>query len=161
MHACCLKVLIISLWKQDEQTRIPFTLGCFLSSLVEIGPLVLEKGFLNVAITLLSPLGKGCDPLFLQTWIPFIQGGFVLSLVEIGPLVLQMKIFFNLSMYFHYFVITSSWKKAGPFIWTNLIHFQPRINSAKFDWNWPSGSGEKDFYNMNVFFQFRYYLPFI
>ena len=30
-----------------EQTCIPYTLGCFLSSLVEIGPVVLENMFFN------------------------------------------------------------------------------------------------------------------
>ena len=41
-------------------------------SLVEIGPLVLEKIFkfcqCSFAISLLSPLEKGCSPSFVQTW---------------------------------------------------------------------------------------------
>ena len=43
-------------------------------------------------------------------------------------------------MYFRiiYFVIISPWKRAGHFIWKNL---NP-MRCAKFDWNWPSGSGE-------------------
>ena len=28
-------------------------------------------------------------------------------------------------MYFHYFVIISPWKRAGPFIWTNLNPLNP------------------------------------
>ena len=48
------------------------------------------------------------------------------------------------SMYFHYFVIISLWKGAGPFIQTNLNPFYPRMLCAKFGWNWPSGSGEED-----------------
>ena len=47
-------------------------------------------------------------------------------------------------MYFHYFVIISPWKRAGPFIWINLNPLHPRMLCAKFDWNWPSGSGEED-----------------
>ena len=47
-------------------------------------------------------------------------------------------------MYFHYFVITSPWKRAGPFIWTNLNPLHPRMLCAKFGWNWLSGSGEED-----------------
>ena len=39
--------VIISPWKKAgpsfEQTWIPFTQGCFVPSLVEIGPVVLEK----------------------------------------------------------------------------------------------------------------------
>ena len=47
-------------------------------------------------------------------------------------------------MYFHDFVIISPWKRAGPFIRTNLNPLYPRMFCAKFDWNWPSGSGEED-----------------
>ena len=47
-------------------------------------------------------------------------------------------------MYFRYFVIISPWKRAGPFIWTNLNPLDPRMLCAKFGWNWPSGSGEED-----------------
>ena len=47
-------------------------------------------------------------------------------------------------MYFCYFVIISSWKREGLFIWTNLNPLHPRMLCAKFDWNWPSGSGEED-----------------
>ena len=49
-----------------------------------------------------------------------------------------------LSKYFHHFVIISLWKKAGPFIWTNLNRRYPRMLCARFDWTWPSGSGEED-----------------
>ena len=47
-------------------------------------------------------------------------------------------------MYFRYFVIISAWKRAGPFIWTNLNPIYPRMLCAKFGWNWPSGSGKED-----------------
>ena len=46
-------------------------------------------------------------------------------------------------MYFRYFVIISPWKRAGPFIWTNLHPHHPRMLCAKFGWNWPSGSWEE------------------
>ena len=52
--------------------------------------------------------------------------------------------FLILSMYFRFFVIISPWKKAGPFIWTNLNPLYPKMLCAKFGWNWPSGSGEED-----------------
>ena len=48
------------------------------------------------------------------------------------------------SMYFHYFIIMSPWKRVGPFIWTNLNPLHPRMLCAKFGWNSPSGSGEED-----------------
>ena len=77
-------------------TWIPFTQGCFVPSLVEIGPVVLEKKIFKFCqciftISSLSPLGKGRGPSFEQIWIPFTQGCFVPSLVEIGPVVLEKK----------------------------------------------------------------------
>ena len=45
------------------------------------------------------------------------------------------------------------------FIWTNLNPLYLRMLCAKFGWNWPSGSGEKDFFNsVNVFSLFGNYL---
>ena len=67
------------------------------------------------------------------------------SLVEIGPVVLEKKIFSVLSMYFCYFVIISPWNRVGLFIWTNLNPLHPRMLSAKFGWNWSSGSWEEGF----------------
>ena len=63
-------------------------------------------------------------------------------------------------MYFHYFVIISPWKMAGPFIWTNLNPLLPRMLCAKFGWYWLSGSGKEVFLNfVYVFSLFRNYLP--
>ena len=63
---------------------------------------------------------------------------------EIGPVVLEKKIFRFRQCFFHYFVIISPWKRAGPYFWTTLNPLYPRMLCAKFGWNWPSGSGEKD-----------------
>ena len=77
------------------------------------------------------------------------------SLVEIGSVVLEKKIF-----KFHYFVIISPWKRAGPFIWTNLNPLHPRMLCAKFGGNWPSGSGEVDFFKFRQFiFAIHNYFP--
>ena len=78
------------------------------------------------------------------TWIPFTQGFFVPSSVEIGPVVLE-KISKFCQCIFRYFVMISPWKRAGPFVWKNLNTLYPTILFAKFNWNWPSGSGEADF----------------
>ena len=51
--------------------------------------------------------------------------------------------FYKLLIYFYYFPIISPLGRAWSFIWTNLNPFYPGILSAKFGWNWPSGSGEK------------------
>ena len=56
-----------------DQTYIPFTQGCFVPSLVEIGPEVLEKICVNVFLLLsyYLPLRKGCRPSFEQICILF------------------------------------------------------------------------------------------
>ena len=65
------------------------------------------------------------------------------------------------SMYFRFFVIISPWKRVGPFIGRHLNPLHPIMLCAKFNWNWPSGSGEKRILNfVNVFLLFRNYLPF-
>ena len=60
-------------------------------------------------------------------------------------------------MFFRYFVIISSWKRVRAFIWINLNSLQPRMLSAKFDWNWPSGSWEEDFFLISSMY-FRYFV---
>ena len=57
-------------------------------------------------------------------------------------------------MYFHYFIIISPRKRAGPFIWTNLNPLHPRMLCAKFGWNWLSGSGEEDFLIMSMYLHY-------
>ena len=80
-----------------EQNWILFTQRCFVPSLVEISPLVLEKKQFKFRqcifpILLSSPLGKGRGPSFEQTRILFTRECLVPSLVEISPMVLE-KIF--------------------------------------------------------------------
>ena len=66
-------------------------------SLVEIGPVVLEKRiFLNFVNAFLLfrnnlPLEKGGALNLKKTWIPFTKGCFVPSLVEIDPVVMEKK----------------------------------------------------------------------
>ena len=89
---------------ESEQTWIPFTMWCFVLSLVEICRVILEKIFLFfIFVSVFSlfryylPLEKGGPP-FEQILILFtqecfmkslrfslIQGSFVPYLVEIGP----------------------------------------------------------------------------
>ena len=57
-------------------------------------------------------------------------------------------------MYFCYFVINSPWKKAGPFIWTNLNRFHPWMHCATFGCNWLSGSGEENFLILSIYFRY-------
>ena len=140
----------------------PYHPRMLVPRLVEIGSVVLEKRIFNFVIVFsifrnYLPLEKG-GARHLNKLEPFTQGCFVPSLVEIGPVVLEKTLI--LSMYFRYFVIISPWKRAGPFIWTNLNPLHPRMLCAKFGWNWPSGSGEEDFLISSMYFSlFRYYLP--
>ena len=74
----------------------PFTQGHFMPSLVEIGPVVLEKKIFKrcqfiFSISQLSHLWERSGHSFEQTWIPFTQEYFVPSMVEIGPVVLEKK----------------------------------------------------------------------
>ena len=49
------------------------------------------------------------------------------------------------NVYFHYFIIISPLKRAGPLIWTNLNPLHPRMLCVKFGWNGPSCSELEDF----------------
>jgi hypothetical protein len=46
-------------------------------------------------------------------------------------------------MYFYWFAIISPWRRAIPFIWTNLNPLPPRMIYAKSGPNWPCRSGEE------------------
>ena len=96
------------------------------------------------------PFEKRRGPLFEQNWIPFTEGCFVPSLVEIGSVVLENKIFKFCDL-----VIISFWKKAGPFIWTNVNPLQPRMLCAKYFWNWHNA-----WRNFLKIFHYRYFLIF-
>ena len=105
--------------------------------------------FFNVILLFLNylPFWKGRALHLNETWIPFTQEWFVPSLVKIGPMVPE-KI---LKICQCIFAIISPWKRARPFIWTNLNPFHPKMICAKFAWNWASGSGE-NFKNLSMYF---------
>ena len=80
---------------------------------------------------IVSPWKIG-GPSFEQTWIKC----FVPRLVEVGPMVLEEKIFKIRQYIFRNFIIITAWKRAWPFIWTNLMALHPRMHCCKFGWNW-------------------------
>ena len=143
--------LVISPWHGSsfEQTWIPFTQRCFVSSLVEIGPVVLEKKIFKFFMyfcyfVFISPWKRAW--LFILTNLnPLTQGCFVPSSVEIGSIVLERKHVLILLIYFSLFYNYPSWKRTWPLIYTNLSPRYPKMLCAVIDWNWPSGSGEEDF----------------
>ena len=57
-------------------------------------------------------------------------------------------------MYFGNIVIISPWKRAGPFIWTNLNPLHPRMLCTKFVWNWAIGSGEGRLLISSMYFRY-------
>ena len=87
---------LIIKWSLFVKPWVPLTKSYFVPSLVEIGPVVLEKIFkfcqCIFAILKLSPLRKrhvlSCEK---KTWIAITQGCFMPSLVKIGPIVLEKK----------------------------------------------------------------------
>ena len=98
-------------------------------------------------------------PSFEQTWIPFTRGCFVPSLLENWPWVLEKIFKFRYCILLFRTYLT--WKRVGPFIWTNLSPHNPRVLCAKFSWNMHTGSSEEDFLNLvNVFSPFFNHLPF-
>ena len=77
-----------------EKNWIRIIQRCFVPTLVEIGPMVLEKKIFKsrwciFAISLLFPLGNWQGMSIEQIWIPFTQVFFVPNLVEIGPVVMK------------------------------------------------------------------------
>ena len=86
-------------------------------------------------------------PYSFKVKIPITLGCFVLSLV-------LQKIIFKVCQYI--FTIISPWKRAWPFIWTNMISHHPRMLCAKFGWNWHCGSKEK-FFSWSMYRYFCYF----
>ena len=92
----------LKIWSSSTQ-------GCFMPSLVETGPVVLEKKVFKYSpyifiILLLSPLEEGCGPLFVKIWIQSTQGCFVSNLVVIGQVVFKRGFLniFNIILLFHF-----------------------------------------------------------
>ena len=126
-----------------EQTWIPFTQGWFVPSLIEIGPVVLEKKIFKQ-----EAHGPHRSPESRP-----ISGKRNLHLIPIcGPI--------RPPPYLCIFVIISPLKEAWPSTCTNLKFCHLRMICTKFKWNWPSASWEEDFKKyFDIFLHFRYYLP--
>ena len=135
---------LIPLWEGrdpsfEKNNRIIFTQGCFVPSLLENDPVVLEKKIFKTSqwiftISQLSPLWEGCGPSLEQIWISFTQECFVPSLFEVGPVVLEKKILkvFNVFLLFPNYLPL---KKGVALHAKNFFSFQPRMLCAKFGWN--------------------------
>ena len=123
-----------------EQTWILFTQQCIVPSIVENKIFNFYECIFAILVS--SPLGKGHGPSFEQTWIPFAQGCIVPWNWPSG----SGEQDFNISsMYFHYFVNSSPWKRVRPLIHLDKLEsLYHRMICAKFGWDRSSGSGEED-----------------
>ena len=125
-----------------EQTWIPFTQGCFVPNLVEIGQAVLEKKIFEFrqcifAIWLLSYPGKErAHHLNKFEWC------ILLSLVEIDTVVQEKKIF-KFCQFFSVFGNYLPLEKGGVLYLNKLVSPFPNNAFFKFVWNWGSGYEEE------------------
>ena len=110
-------------------------MGCFLLSLVEIGPVVLKKIFLCPLFRNYLRMETG-GTLNLNNIESLSQKDNLAKLVYIAQWFWRR--FFKMSHWFffqnRYF---SRLKGTAPFIWTNLNPLHPMIFWAKFGWNCP------------------------
>ena len=130
--------------------ELPSPNGCFVPSLVEISPVVLEKKILKYLFFNIILLFRNC--LLLEKGVALYlkkleslspKDAFCQVWLNLAQLFLRKR-FLNIFIIIYYFEITSPWRRAWPFIWKNLNPLHPRMLCAKFGWNWPSGSGEED-----------------
>ena len=107
------------LWEErdhsfEKKNWIIFTQACFVPSLVENGPVVLEKkkyfksSQCIVTISQLSPLVEGCGLSFKQIWIPFTQECFVISKFKKGVTSRKKKIESKFPVNMHIYIVCPS-----------------------------------------------------
>ena len=97
-------------------------------------------------ISLLSPHEKGRRPSFEQTYIPYTKGCFVQSLAHW----FSIRIFLIIQCIFVILLLSPLWKKRGLSSNFNPLHTMRLC--AKFGWNWPNGSEEKDLLILSMYF---------
>ena len=140
--------IVILMFKVVWTNMNPLLQGCFVSSLVEIGTVVLEKKILNF-INVFSlfryylPLGK--DMTLHMNKIEFPSPKYASRQVWLKLATRFWRIRF-LNFFYVFLLFDSPWKWTWHFnctIFTSSFH--QRILCAKFGYNWPSGSGEEDF----------------
>ena len=125
-----------------EQVWIPFTQGCCVADLVEIGPMVLEQKIFKISsmyicsFVIISPW-KRAGPFIWKNLNPLYPRILCAKFEQNWPSGSWGEDFQISPMYFCYYVIISPWKRAAPFIWLNLSTHHSRMLCSKIDWNWP------------------------
>ena len=118
--------------KTTTQTWVPFPQGWFGPSLVEVGPLVLDKknlNFVNIFLPFQNylPLGKDMT-LLVNRHESSLPKDALCQIHEIRPVVLEEEILkFGQCIF-----AISHWKRVWPFIWITLNTLLSRIISTKF-----------------------------
>ena len=79
------------------------------------------------------------QPIVFQKWVLMPGRDKYETVWHIGPVVLEKIFKYWQHIFAIYFDKISPWKRAGPFIWTNMNPLYPWMLCAKFGWNWPSG----------------------
>jgi hypothetical protein len=145
--------VIIPLWKglgpSFHQTWIHFMQEWFVSSLIEIGQMFHFKRFFQIycakiAFPLVAPLNLW-GPSFVHAWICTIAGSFYVNMSYFWLSGSWEEIFLMISPHICIFVIISPWTRTWPFIYTIFYSLYTWMICTKFEWNWPTGSGE-DFF---------------
>ena len=128
-----------------------------MPSLVEIGPVLLEnKDFSNLSLyfryfIIISPW-KRAEP-FIWTKLNSLHPR--MHFAKFGwnwPSGSGEEIFFKFVNVFSLFRNYLPLEKGGALHLTKLNPLHPRMHFTKFEWNWPSGSGEEDFSNSSMYF---------
>ena len=135
-----------------EETWIPFTQGCFVPSLVEIGSVVLEKKIFKFcqcisAISLSSPLDKKGVTLHLNKLeFPSPKDASHQVWLKLAQRFWRRRFSKFINVFSLFFVIISPWKKMWPSIWRNLNPLYTRMLCVKIGWNCLRDSGGEDFF---------------
>jgi hypothetical protein len=132
-----------------KQTWIPFTKVYFVFSLIKFGLLVLEKKILKnfqyiFTLSLLSPLGERLSPSFEQTWYPLPKNDLCQVRLKLAQWFSSRR-FLNDATPFLHFCDYLPFEEDLALYLSKLKFSLTRIICTKFDWIWPSGSGEQDF----------------
>ena len=141
-------------WSLFEITWLPFTQGCSVLSLVEIGPVILEKMIFKFfqCFLLFRFISYG-ERAWSLIWIKRESPSSKNTLYQVGLTMEQCfrRWFLNFVNVFSFqfcqinyaFSLLSSLETGGAL----LISFSPKkiCTTCKFGWNWHSGSCGKDF----------------
>ena len=126
-----------------KKTWFPIAQGCFVPSLVDIGPVVLKKWIFKLrqcifAISLSSPLEKGWGHSLNKLDFSSPKNALCQVWLKLALWFLRRRFlkFVNVFWLFWYYLPL----EKGLALPLNKLEFPPPMDAAKFAWNWPCGS---------------------